>query len=271
MVVFDTSVAAIAFDQNAAIPLDPATNKPVSRCRERLDILLQALEQKRERILLPTPTIAEYIVGAGPDREERLNVIVNNKTFVVAPFDLKAAVECALIEDGSKGKQLSPEETKAKIKFDRQIIAIAKSRGARAIYTGDVKLGNKAKDCGLEVVFTWELPMPPPVQLKLVEQDAPAAAPEHEEATPAKPNTGAAAPAAAQNSTIATQSLAAANEPAAEVSHEHKAASEEQQPAAPLADGLPGRADPVRPSATQTGEQQAAAQAPSEGASKAPR
>ena len=78
------------------------------------------------------------------------------------PFDVRAAVECAQIEDGDSrsGKAISGNESKAKVKFDRQIIAIAKSRGAKAIYTGDKTLGSRARENGLHVVFTWELPLP---------------------------------------------------------------------------------------------------------------
>ncbi len=163
MVVFDTSVIAIAFDQNAAIPLDPITGVPVTECRARVDYLLKNLAASKARILVPTPVIAEFMVEGGPDREKRLDLIANSRVFVVAPFDLRAAVECALIEASENGcKPPSSEaETKAKLKFDRQILATAIARGATTIYTGDKKLASRAKRCGLQAVLTWELDLPP--------------------------------------------------------------------------------------------------------------
>lgn len=161
MVVFDTSVLAIAFDRNAAIPLDPSTGAPIVDCGARIDYLLKNLAASKVRILIPTPVIAEFMVLGGPDREKRLDVITNSKVFVVAPFDLRAAVECALIEEGEVSVKSPSSETKAKVKFDRQILATAIARGATTIYCGDKQLASRAKRCGLQAVLTWELESPP--------------------------------------------------------------------------------------------------------------
>lgn len=178
MIVFDTTVAAIAFDKNAAVPLDPKTNAPLTQCKERIDLLLTNLAAQKVRVLLPTPVVAEYIVGGGLDKEKRLAIITANKNFLIAPFDLRAAIECALIEDGDRGKQLNATQTKAKLKFDRQIIAVAIAQSADTIYTGDTTLGARAKDSSLSVVYTWDLPLPPEAaQMKIIydppEEDQP--------------------------------------------------------------------------------------------------
>lgn len=164
MVVFDTSVLAIAFDENASVPIDPSTGAPLERCRERMDYLLKTIAANKARILLPTPVISEFMVHGGPDREKRLNLINSSRAFTIAPFDLRAAIECSLIETvTSKSKVISDfnQETKAKVKFDRQILATAISRKANTIYTGDKQLASKAKQCGLAAVLTWELELPP--------------------------------------------------------------------------------------------------------------
>jgi len=162
MVLFDTSVLAIAFDEKARIPTDPQTNSPVAKCKERIDFLLSELSKKKQRVLIPTPVLAEYLVMGGADKDKRLQEFTNSKVFLVAPFDIRAAVECAEIEDGSsRDKALTETETKAKVKFDRQIIAIAKAAGANTIYTGDDGLAKCAKRNNLNVVMTWELPLPP--------------------------------------------------------------------------------------------------------------
>ncbi|MGQ8879017.1 hypothetical protein ACUTR7_16010 [Delftia sp. NA_296.1] len=164
MVVFDTSVLAIAFDQNACVPKDPATGQPLERCKERIDHLLKTLTATKAKILIPTPVLAEYMVHGGPDRQKRLNKIVLSRVFTVAPFDMRAAVECAELEPvPRKAKAIThfDNETKAKVKFDRQILATALTHRVSHMYTGDNQLARKARDCGLLVTLTWELPLPP--------------------------------------------------------------------------------------------------------------
>ncbi len=163
MVVFDTSVMGIAFDEHPSVPLDPSTAQPLTQAKARIDYLLKVLGESQQRVMLPTPAIAEYIVKGGPDKEKRIEVIVNSKAFVVAAFDLRAAIECALIEDAdtARGTPLTEQQTKAKVKYDRQIIATAIARGASTIYTGDKHLAARAKASGVDAVLTWELPLPP--------------------------------------------------------------------------------------------------------------
>lgn len=180
MVVFDTSVLAISFDKNAAVPLDPSTGVPIADCQARIDYLLKNLGASKVRIIIPTPVVAEFMVMGGPDREKRVDLIANSKVFLVAPFDLRAAVECALIEEGEVRVALPSSETKAKVKFDRQILATAIARGATTIYTGDKQLASRAKRCGLQAVLTWELELPPAApespQFTIAFPDAPPAA-----------------------------------------------------------------------------------------------
>ena len=56
----------------------------------------------------------------------------------------------------------------AKVKFDRQIVAIAKVAGATTIYSDDLNLMTVAKAANIDVVSLAELPLPPEdAQLKL--------------------------------------------------------------------------------------------------------
>lgn len=163
MVVFDTSILALAFDKNVNLPRDPTTGELLTECPVRIDHLLKGLSKAKTRVLIPTPVMAEYLVRAGVDRDMRLAELTGSRVFVVASFDIRAAVECAAIEDADYPRlRFVPEsETKAKVKFDRQIIATAIARGATVIYTGDIGLAARAKRNNLGVVMTWELPLPP--------------------------------------------------------------------------------------------------------------
>ena len=138
MVVFDTSFLAIAFDEHASVPADPTTGAPLVKCRERIDLLIKNLGINKTRILIPTPVIAEFMVYGGRDKNKRLELITNSKSFSIASFDIRAAIECALIEEQDyRSKRNEPsDETKAKVKFDRQIIAVAVARGLKGFLLG---------------------------------------------------------------------------------------------------------------------------------------
>lgn len=58
-----------------------------------------------------------------------------------------------------QNKQKEPEGSKAKIKFDCQIIAIAKANNITTIYTDDEQLTKRAKKLGIEVISSEELPL----------------------------------------------------------------------------------------------------------------
>ena len=92
-----------------------------------------------------------------------MHEITNAYSFSIEVFDVKAAVEVALLTDSDllSGNKLSETETKAKVKYDRQIVAIAKVNGAETIYSDDKKLATLAKRNGIKTVKVAELPLPP--------------------------------------------------------------------------------------------------------------
>lgn len=163
MVVFDTSVLTLAFDPTAKAPIDPATGVLLVDAQARIDHLIKTLTATKDRVLIPTPVLSEYLVRGGADRDKRLDEITTSKVFVVAPFDTRAAVECAAIEEGGprRNRILTEGDTKAKVKFDRQIVAVAIVRKAMTIYTGDHRLAATARLNGIRAVMTWELELPP--------------------------------------------------------------------------------------------------------------
>lgn len=163
MVVFDTSVLAIAFDKDASVPIDPETGASLEKCKERIDFLIKTLSRSKSRILIPTPVLSEYLIQGGTDKDKRLQEFYTSKVFSIAPFDQRAAVECAMLHDPDlNGKRkLSENETKAKLKFDRQIIAIAKTNRVSVLYTGDKGLAYRASENAINVMLTWKLALPP--------------------------------------------------------------------------------------------------------------
>ena len=107
---------------------------------------------------------------AGNEAPEYLNRLGEKKNLLVKPFDEKAAIELAAIElEDRKGvsKRGPSNSPWTKVRFDRQIIAIAKTNGAKRIYSDDEDLVKYATRAGIEVVRTWELPLPAAKQIDI--------------------------------------------------------------------------------------------------------
>jgi hypothetical protein len=81
----------------------------------------------------------------------------------IQSFDARAAVELAQMTNAissTADKRAAIEAPWAKIKFDRQIVAIAKVNGAKAIYTDDEKLIAFATLHDIPCVRVADLPIP---------------------------------------------------------------------------------------------------------------
>ena len=165
MVAFDNSIFCIAIHPGAK------TRGNVDRGRDRVEYLLETLKSQDERIIIPAPAFCEFLVLAGDEGPLYLAKIRDMSIFRIAPFDDKAAVELADIEIAirSRGEKRggAPAAEWQKVKFDRQIIAVAKSNGARCIYSDDPDVAKHGKYCRLEVISLSDLPLPPAVQTTL--------------------------------------------------------------------------------------------------------
>lgn len=134
----------------------------------RIRGLIEETRTKRGRLIVPSPALAEFAVGA---RDEEIGFIIGQQIFQVALFDAKAALECGfLIRDlFSRGDK----KDRHKIKFDLQILAIAKSSGVDRLITNDNQLRNRAGQLGIQGVDIFDLPVPPKeLQRKLAFDDA---------------------------------------------------------------------------------------------------
>ena len=160
MVVADTATLLFILQPDASAPLGD-DGQPIPKCRERVELLLNNLSDAGVRVVVPTPVLAELMVSAGPGKVQVLGEISHSSAFSVVSFDQIAAVECACLNDPTMGKKLGPKDTKAKVKFDRQILAIAKVAGAHTLYTDDKKLIARATANGLKAVRMQDLPLPP--------------------------------------------------------------------------------------------------------------
>ncbi len=170
MLGIDETALSLMLYPGARPPNDPATRKPIERVEDRIEKLLEDLDSENERIILPTPALCEFLVLAGKEGPAYLDKIRDLNTILIKPFDEMAAIELAAIEYEARGKGdkrggiTSPW---TKVKFDRQIVAVAKVNGCKRLYSDDddvIKFGEKA---GLEVISTWKLPLPLAKQTKI--------------------------------------------------------------------------------------------------------
>lgn len=164
MVVFDASILVFLLDPNASPPLDPATNNPVLRARDRVDFLVSSLEKSKTKIVIPTPALSEVLIFAGNAGQDYLMEMNTNSCFKIVDFDQRAAIEIAAtirsaIDKGDKRNGI--QASWAKIKFDRQIISIAKVERATSIYSDDEDIKKLAPKSGIKVIGIAELPLPP--------------------------------------------------------------------------------------------------------------
>ena len=164
MVVLDATTLFYLLDPDARAPTDPQTGLPVSRVKERVEYLVGTLEKNRDKVVVPTPALSELLVRAGTAGPGYLEILNKSAVFRIADFDQRAAVEAAAaireaIDAGDKRSgSTSPW---AKIKFDRQIVAIAKVAGASTIYSDDDDIARLSRSAGIAVVRIQDLPLSP--------------------------------------------------------------------------------------------------------------
>ncbi len=156
MVVFDASFLITLLDEKAA--------SSVPKARERVRHLVNELEKADAVIIVPTPALCEVLVGAKAAASAYLKILAGTKRFRVAAFDALAAVEAAIqtaaaIQAGDKKGGV--ESSWQKVKFDRQIIAIAAVAGVSRIYSDDPHLKKLVGPTGPQVIALAELPPPP--------------------------------------------------------------------------------------------------------------
>ena len=155
MAVFDATTLLLFLEPNASAPLDPATNEPVTNAKSRIDHLIETLEKRRETIVIPTPALSEVLVHANDAGPRYLQILNTTRCFRIEPFDQRAAVElAAMIREALQEGNLraGTQATRAKLKFDRQIIAIARTQDETTIYSDDRDIATLANPLELEVI-----------------------------------------------------------------------------------------------------------------------
>src|SRR5438132_793595 len=95
MVAFDATMLTILIYPKCKPPADKE-GKPVVRFQERVQYLVETLDKKREKIIIPTPSLSEVLVIADAAGSAYLNQINNSAKFKISPFDERAAIEASV-------------------------------------------------------------------------------------------------------------------------------------------------------------------------------
>lgn len=164
MVVIDATILLLMLRPGTPVPSGP-DGLAISQPRERIEYLVQQLDKAKTKIIIPTPALSEALVRAGAAAiVQMIEQIQKLAVFSIEPFDTRAAIEVAAMsrEAIAKGrKRGTSDATWAKVKYDRQIVAIAKVNGATTIYSDDGDIEAIAKRAKINVVNLVQLPLPP--------------------------------------------------------------------------------------------------------------
>jgi hypothetical protein len=136
----------------------------ITDAKERVESLVAQLTKSRTKIVIPTPALSEALVRAGAAASQAIvDGLQRHAVFQVEPFDDRAALElAAMTRDAiTKGRKRDKNITWAKLKFDRQIVAIAKVVGATTIYSDDDDIRAIAREVKIQTVGIVDLTASP--------------------------------------------------------------------------------------------------------------
>jgi predicted nucleic acid-binding protein len=181
MIVLDTTALSALFIPGVSL-CRKGTTIPIKHAKERLEALIERIIQARDPIIIPTPVLSELLVKIPPEKvTPLLDQLKSSIWFRLEAFDSAAAIELGLriagaLAAGDKREGLPLETPWAKVKFDRQIVAIAIVSGATEIISEDPDVKTIGERWGVKVssVEDLEIPahlIPPPLLAPLEDAD----------------------------------------------------------------------------------------------------
>lgn len=131
--------------------------------RARLELMLDVISKAGGKVIIPTPCLAEFLVATDEATADWLQTLERKRSVVIAPFDRRAAFECALLDRAAIGKgdkKGGRTEPWQKIKIDRQIVGVARANNSSTLITDDEGLRTTALAVGLSVQRLRDLDVP---------------------------------------------------------------------------------------------------------------
>ena len=163
MIALDTNSLSLLFVPGATVSM-AGTTQAVFLAKERLEALVSRIADTHDKILIPTPVLSEMMVKMTlPQINLLLELLNKSAWFQVEAFDTAAAVElgtrtAAAIAAGDKREGIDAPWNK--VRFDRQIVAIAKVAQATEIISDDSGVRSVGERWGIRVTSVADLPVP---------------------------------------------------------------------------------------------------------------
>ncbi len=133
-VAFDAGMLILLLQEGASAPVNPETKEEIDRPVERIEFLRDTLVKNNNKIVIPTPSLAEFLVGAGEALDEFIDQFDSDASIQVEPFSQRAAIEAAIMQQQAvASREAAHENTRQIVKVDRQIVAVAKTCNAKVI------------------------------------------------------------------------------------------------------------------------------------------
>lgn len=164
MVAIDATVLTLFLRPDSGAPT-ASDGKPVSHAAARVEHLVETLSDAGVTMIIPTPALSEALVRVDAAAAGRIIAEIQKHAVLrIESFDTLAAIELAAMTRDSLRRGRKRDDrvgTWAKLKFDQQIVAIAKIHRASVIYSDDGDIRTIAARVGISVVGVAEMQLPP--------------------------------------------------------------------------------------------------------------
>ncbi len=159
----DNTFLTLLLNQTATPRANPATGKPIDYHRERIESLIDEIDDAKGTLIVPSPALAEVLCVLDPP-DDYIVQLQSYSCIRIVGFDVRSAITFArdiraAISNGDKRSGVIGAWQH--VKMDRQIVAIAKAHGATTLYSDDDKQTRFAHLVGLAVKHSWELTLSP--------------------------------------------------------------------------------------------------------------
>ena len=163
-IIIDTNILVQVFSGNPKseqVYTDPNNGDIVKDINLRAEALVGYISNGKGTVIIPAPVLAEYLIGIDKEHQiTHINMINGKSCFEIYSFDEIAAYECANLPTLQELKQLDLNLIASKIKFDRQIVSIAKASNIDEVWTHDKNIFEICKREGIVVKSLADISVP---------------------------------------------------------------------------------------------------------------
>ncbi len=139
--VFDSTTLLHLLESDAPAAHHPRTGLRLADAPARVRQLICSIGEPGDPMLVAAPVLSEVLLHAAEASDGYVKTLHDTRGLRVVPFGIPAAVELASMRrEGITGKKrliAGSNATRAKLKFDPQMVAIARVEGESTIYSDD--------------------------------------------------------------------------------------------------------------------------------------